>query len=131
MKTSDFYYYLPEELIAQHPAEKRDESRLLHLKSDESFEDLHFRDIVNFIKPEDVLVINNTKVLPARIFGSRPGKDEHIEVLLVKELDKDLWQCMVRPGRKMKQDTIIEFPHGLYGNCLLYTSDAADDCCRV
>ena len=123
MKTSDFYYDLPEELIAQHPAEKRDESRLLHLKSDGSFEDLHFRDIVNFIKPEDVLVINNTKVLPARIFGSRPGKDEHIEVLLVKELDKDLWQCMVRPGRKMKQDTIIEFPHGLYGKVVDISED--------
>lgn len=123
MKTSDFYYHLPETLIAQHPSQKRDESRLLHLKSDGSYDDLQFKDILTLIHPGDVLVLNNTKVLPARIFGHRPEKEERIEVLLVKEVESDLWQCMVRPGRKMKRDTLIEFPYGLSGKVESITED--------
>lgn len=123
MKTSEFYYDLPEELIAQHPADKRDESRLLHAMANGEVEDLIFRDILRFIRPEDVLVINNTKVLPARIYGHRPEKKEHIEVLLVKEIEKDLWQCMVRPGKKMKVGGTIEFGEGLTGKVEAVTED--------
>ena len=123
MKTSEFYYDLPEELIAQHPADKRDESRLLHAMANGEVEDLIFRDILRFIRPEDVLVINNTKVLPARIYGHRPEKDERIEVLLVKEIEKDLWQCMVRPGKKMKVGGTIEFGEGLTGKVEAVTED--------
>ena len=86
-------------------------------------EDLTFKDILGFIRPEDVLVINNTKVLPARIYGHRPEKDEHIEVLLVKEIEKDLWQCMVRPGKKMKVGGAIEFGEGLKGEVEAVTED--------
>ena len=123
MKTSEFYYDLPEELIAQHPADKRDESRLLHAMANGEVEDLTFRDILRFIRPEDVLVINNTKVLPVRIYGHRPEKEEHIEVLLVKEIKKDLWQCMVRPGKKMKVGGTIEFGEGLTGKVEAVTED--------
>lgn len=123
MKTSEFYYDLPEELIAQHPADKRDESRLLHAMANGEVEDLTFKDIIRFIRPEDVLVINNTKVLPARIYGHRPEKDEHIEVLLVKEIEKNLWQCMVRPGKKMKVGGTIEFGEGLTGKVEAVTED--------
>ncbi len=123
MKTSEFYYDLPEELIAQHPADKRDESRLLHAMANGEVEDLTFRDILRFICPEDVLVINNTKVLPARIYGHRPEKEEHIEVLLIKEIEKDLWQCMVRPGKKMKVGGTIEFGEGLTGKVEAVTED--------
>lgn len=123
MKTSEFYYDLPEELIAQHPADKRDASRLLHAMPNGEVEDLTFRDILKFIRPEDVLVINNTKVLPARIYGHRPGKDEHIEVLLVKEIEKNLWQCMVRPGKKLKVGGTVEFGEGLSGEVEAVTED--------
>lgn len=123
MKTSEFYYDLPEELIAQHPADKRDASRLLHAMPNGEVEDLTFRDILKFIRPEDVLVINNTKVLPARIFGHRPEKDEDIEVLLVKEIEKNLWQCMVRPGKKLKVGGSIEFGEGLSGEVEEVTED--------
>ena len=123
MKTSEFYYDLPEELIAQLPADKRDESRLLHAMANGEVEDLTFRDILRFICPEDVLVINNTKVLPARIYGHRPEREEHIEVLLVKEIEKDLWQCMVRPGKKMKVGGTIEFGEGLTGKVEAVTED--------
>ena len=123
MKTSEFYYDLPEELIAQHPADKRDESRLLHAMANGEVEDLTFKNILRFIRPEDVLVINNTKVLPARIYGYRPEKEEHIEVLLVKEIEKDLWQCMVRPGKKMKVGGTIEFGEGLTGKVEAVTED--------
>ena len=123
MKTSEFYYDLPEELIAQHPADKRDESRLLHAMPNGEVEDLTFKDIIRFIRPEDVLVINNTKVLPARIYCHRPEKEEHIEVLLVKEIEKDLWQCMVRPGKKMKVGGTIEFGEGLTGKVEAVTED--------
>lgn len=123
MKTRDFYYDLPEELIAQHPADRRDGSRLLYVKADGSYEDLMFADIFELLHPEDVLVLNNTKVLPARIFGARPGREERIEVLLVKDLGADLWQCMVRPGKKLKLGGEIVFPEGLRGVVEAITED--------
>ncbi|WP_255702372.1 tRNA preQ1(34) S-adenosylmethionine ribosyltransferase-isomerase QueA [Peptoniphilus sp. KCTC 25270] len=110
MKKEDFYYDLPEELIAQHPMEKRSESKLLHLnRENETFEDCHFYDIVKFFHPGDVLVVNNTKVIPARLFGSRENKEEKIEVLLLKETGQKQWECLVKPGRKMKIGTKIIF----------------------
>ncbi|MDO5300894.1 MAG: tRNA preQ1(34) S-adenosylmethionine ribosyltransferase-isomerase QueA [Tissierellia bacterium] len=116
MKKSDFYFELPEELIAQHPNERRDGSRLLHLKRQTgAWEDLHFYDLLDLIQPEDVLVINNTKVLPARLFGHREGREESIEVLLLKEGAPKVWDCLVRPGKKLKLGVRVIFSRELSG----------------
>ncbi len=113
METKDFYYDLPEELIAQHPMEKRDQSRLLVLdKETGNLEHKHFKDIVDYFKPGDTLVLNDTRVMPARIFGNRPGKDEKNEFLLIKEVDADIWECMVRPGKKARIGQEVEFGDG-------------------
>lgn len=113
METKDFYYDLPEELIAQHPLEKRDESRLLVLdKETGKTEHKQFKDIVDYFKPGDTLVLNDTRVMPARIFGNRPGKDERNEFLLIKEVEKDVWECMVRPGKKARVGQEVEFGDG-------------------
>lgn len=116
MKTSDFNYYLPKELIAQHPLEKRDESKLLTLNKDTGeISHKHFYDIVDFLNEGDVLVLNDTRVMPARIFGSRIGKDEHIEILLLKETSNDTWECLCKPGKKAKIGTEIIFSDKLKG----------------
>ncbi|MCD8205997.1 MAG: tRNA preQ1(34) S-adenosylmethionine ribosyltransferase-isomerase QueA [Clostridia bacterium] len=100
LKTSDFYYDLPEELIAQTPAEPRDSSRMLvYKRSEKKIEHRIFRDIVDYLKAGDVLVINNTKVIPARLYG-KLSTGGAVEVLLLKRLDMDLWETLVRPGRK-------------------------------
>ncbi len=94
MKTKDFYYDLPKELIAQHPTEKRDHSRLLVLdKKTGEMEHKHFYDIIDYLKEGDVLVLNDTKVMPARIFGHREGKEEKIEFLLLNHKG-DTWECL-------------------------------------
>lgn len=114
MKTEDFDYYLPEELIAQHPSEKRDESRLLVLdKKTGKTEDKHFYDIVDYLNPGDCLVMNDTRVIPARLFGHRPGKEEKIEVFLLNNIKKDQWEVLVRPGKKMKIGTKCVFSDDL------------------
>ena len=103
MKTSDFDYYLPEELIAQTPASPRDSSRLLVFdRKEDKIYHKHFYDIVDFLKPGDLLVRNNTKVLPARLFGytSHGGK---VEVLLLKRFDLTEWEVLVKPGKKAKE----------------------------
>lgn len=103
MRTEDFDYYLDEEKIAQSPAEKRDESRLMVVgRKDGKISHEHFFDIKKHLKAGDVLVVNNTRVLPARLFGARPGKEEKIEVLLIKRISGDRWECLVRPGKKMR-----------------------------
>ncbi len=109
LNKSDFYYELPKELIAQTPIEKRDESRLLvvNTKSDK-IAHRHFKDIKEYLKPNDTLVINNTRVMPSRIFGHREGKDESIEVLLLKR-DGNYWESLVRPGKKMKIGSKVIF----------------------
>ncbi len=109
MKTKDFYYDLPKELIAQHPSEKRDHSRLLVLdKNTGEMEHKHFYDIVDYLKKGDVLVLNDTKVMPARIFGHREGKEEKIEFLLLNHKG-DTWECLSKPGKKAQIGTKIIF----------------------
>ena len=114
MKTSDFYYDLPHELIAQTPLKNRAKSRMLLLdKKTGEMEDKIFEDIVDYIKPGDTLVLNDTKVLPARLFGHREGKEEAIEVLLLKQKEDDIWQTLVKPGKKLQIGTKIVFKEGL------------------
>ncbi|MBM0045730.1 tRNA preQ1(34) S-adenosylmethionine ribosyltransferase-isomerase QueA [Anaerococcus sp. mt242] len=114
MKTDNFDYYLPEELIAQHPAEKRDHARLLVLdKKTGEKEDKYFYDIIDYLNPGDVLVMNDTRVIPARLFGHREDKEESIEVFLLHNIEGKTWECLVRPGKKMKIGTKIIFSEEL------------------
>lgn len=116
MKTDDFDYYLPEELIAQHPAEKRDHARLLVLdKETGETEDKYFYDIIDYLDPGDVLVMNDTRVIPARLFGHRESKEESIEVFLLTNIEGKTWECLVRPGKKMKIGTNVIFSEELSG----------------
>ncbi len=111
MKLSEFNYDLPEELIAQFPIKKRDESRLLVLnKETGEIEHKTFKDIVNYITPNDCLVLNETRVIPARIYGAREGKEENIEMLLLKDLGDNEWEVLVKPGKKCKVGTTVHFP---------------------
>ena len=114
MKTSDFYYELPEELIAQDPSENRSDSRLMVLDR-ETGEVSHriFRDVIDYLNPGDCLVINDTKVIPARLIGSRPETGGKIEVLLLKRMENDVWETLVKPGRKMKVGDKVIFGNGL------------------
>ena len=106
MKTEDFDYYLPEELIAQHPADKRDFSRLMVVdRKTGQREDKHFYDIIDYLNEGDLLVMNDTRVIPARLFGHRPDKEEKIEVFLLENIEKDKWEVLVKPGKKMKIGT--------------------------
>ena len=110
MKTSDFYYDLPHELIAQTPLENRQKSRMMVLdRSKSEVEHKIFENIVDYINPGDTLVLNDTRVIPARLFGHRPGKEESIEILLLKQTEGDRWQTLVKPGKKCKIGDIIEF----------------------
>lgn len=114
MKTSDFYYDLPQELIAQDPLEDRSASRLLILDKETGKTEHHvFRQIVNYLEPGDCLVINDTKVIPARLIGAREGTGAKIEVLLLKRGSDDVWETLVKPGRKAKPGTRISFGDGL------------------
>ena len=114
MKTSDFYYDLPKELIAQDPLEDRSASRLMHLnKETGEYEHGHFRDILKHLKPGDCLVINDTKVIPARLYGSKVGTDAAIEILLLKRRENDIWETLVKPGKKCKVGTVISFGDGI------------------
>ena len=114
MKTSDFYYDLPKELIAQDPLEDRSASRLMHLdKTTGEYKHGHFRDILQYLKPGDCLVINDTKVIPARLYGSKVGTDAAIEILLLKRKENDIWETLVKPGKKCKVGTVISFGDGI------------------
>lgn len=114
MKKSDFYYNLPEELIAQTPIEPRDNSRLLvYNREDKSIAHRHFYDITEYLNAGDVLVINNTKVIPARIFAHREGKEDSIEILLLKRIDYTTWEAITKPAKKLKIGTKLEFGEGL------------------
>ena len=114
MKTSDFYYDLPEELIAQDPLENRSDSRLMVLDKKTGAVSHHiFRDIVEYLQPGDCLVINDTKVIPARLIGSKEDTGAKIEVLLLKRKTGDVWETLVKPGRKAKPGTRIQFGEGL------------------
>ncbi|MCH5151097.1 MAG: tRNA preQ1(34) S-adenosylmethionine ribosyltransferase-isomerase QueA [Clostridiales bacterium] len=110
MKTSDFYYDLPEELIAQHPVEPRDSSRLLiYDRQTKSIAHKHFYDIVDYLQKGDVLVVNNTKVLPARIYGAKEHTGGRIEFLLLKRLDLTHWEVILKPGRIAKVGAVFCF----------------------
>ncbi len=114
MKTSDFYYDLPEELIAQDPLANRSDSRLMVLDKENGAVSHHvFREIVDYLNPGDCLVINDTKVIPARLIGEREGTGAKIEVLLLKRKTGDVWETLVKPGRKAKPGTRIQFGGGL------------------
>lgn len=114
MKTSDFYYDLPQELIAQDPLKKRSDSRLMHLcRRTGEIRHQHFTDILDWLHPGDCLVINDTKVIPARLFGRKEGTDAHIEILLLKRRDKDVWETLVKPGKKAKPGTKLMFGDGI------------------
>lgn len=114
MKRQDFYYELPEELIAQDPLEDRSGSRLLVLDRESGVVSHHvFREVVDYLEEGDCLVVNDTKVLPARLIGSKIGTDAKIEVLLLKRKEKDIWETLVKPGKKAKTGTKISFGDGL------------------
>ena len=114
MNVKDFYFDLPQELIAQDPLEDRASSRLLVLDR-ETGEVTHrkFRDILGYLNPGDCLVINDTKVIPARLIGSREGTNAKIEVLLLKRRENDIWETLVKPGKKARHGTVINFGDGL------------------
>lgn len=112
MKKSDFWFDLPEELIAQTPLEKRDSSRLLHLnKQSGEVEHLHFSDIKQFLRKGDCLILNDSRVLPARLIGHRQTGGQ-VELLLLRDLGGDEWECLVKPGRKAKPGAEVFFGNG-------------------
>lgn len=124
MKTSDFDYNLPEELIAQTPMEPRDHSRLLvYNRADQSMQHLHFYDLPRFLRKGDVLVINETKVIPARLLGEKEDTGVPVELLLLKRLERDVWEALVRPGRRLKPGAICTFGGGLLKAEIIETAE--------
>ena len=119
MKTSDFNYNLPENLIAQVPLKDRASSRLMVLdKKTGEIEHKHFKDIITYLNPGDTLVLNNTRVIPARIYGHKEGFTGKIEVLMLKDLGEDTWECLVKPGKNAKVGQVIVFSDKLKGEVL-------------
>ena len=113
MKTSDFDFYLPEELIAQHPLEKRDYSRLMVLdKATGEIEHKHFYDVLDYLNEGDTLVLNNTRVMPARLIGEKVESGGKIEFLLLKRIEGDKWECLAKPGKRAKIGTEFTFGSG-------------------
>ena len=113
MKVSEFNYDLPEELIAQHPYDKRDEARLMVLnRQTQKIEHKVFRDVIDYLEPGDCLVINDTKVIPARLYGKK-DTGANVEFLLLKRLKGDEWEVMVRPGNKLKPGAKVTFGDGI------------------
>ena len=113
MKKSDFWFDLPEELIAQTPIEPRDSSRVMLLdKETGATGECVFHDIIDRLNPGDLLVLNNSRVLPARLYGYREGTGGHMEFLLLKQVQKDVWEVMVRPGKKAREGLVFEFGDG-------------------
>jgi S-adenosylmethionine:tRNA ribosyltransferase-isomerase len=114
MQVKDFDYSLPEELIAQDPLEDRSASRLMVLdKKTGELSHRHFRDIMEYLHPGDCLVINDTKVIPARLLGVKADTGAHVEILLLKRREADLWECLVRPGKKLRAGARVSFGEGL------------------
>ena len=112
-KTSDYDFNLPEGLIAQSPLEKRDSSRLLLVdRNDLNLEDKTFTNIIDYLNEGDVLVMNDSRVLPARLFGVKEDTQANVEILLLKETDKDVWECLVKPAKRIKVGTIVSFGDG-------------------
>jgi S-adenosylmethionine:tRNA ribosyltransferase-isomerase len=115
LRTSDFYYDLPEELIAQHPCAVRDQSRLMVLdRKSNTVEHKHFCDIVDYLEPDDVLVINDSKVIPARLYGHAEGREEaRLELLLLRQHELDTWETLVKPGKRARIGSRAVFGDGL------------------
>ena len=114
MKVTDFNYNLPEELIAQVPIEKRDESRLMVLdREKKTIEHKVFKDILDYLKPGDCLVRNNTKVIPARLYGVKEETGANVEFLLLHRVEGDIWEVMVRPGKKLMPGAKVSFGDGI------------------
>ncbi len=130
MKTEEFDYDLPKELIAQTPLNKRDEARLMVLDRDkESTEDKHFYDIIDYLNKGDALVINDTKVIPARIIGEKIDTGAVIELLLLKNIENDIWECLAKPQKRLKIGTIISFGDGRLKAEVLEIKD--EGICRI
>jgi len=114
MKTSDFFYELPEELIAQIPVEPRDSSRLMvYHRKDGRVEDRIFRDIIEYLRPGDALVINETRVLPVRLIGRKRGGSAEVECLLLKRLDGNRWEALIRPAKRLREGMYVDFSEDL------------------
>ena len=129
MKTNDFDYNLPEELIAQTPLEKRDNSKLMIIdkKTGEIKHEI-FSNIINYLNKDDILVLNDTKVIPARIIGEKSDTKAVIELLLLKNTDTDTWECLAKPAKRIKKGTEIRFGNGLLkANCI----DIGEDGIRI
>ena len=125
MKTSDFYYDLPERLIAQSPVSPRDAARMMVIHRDTGVrEDRIFRDLPDYLRPGDVMVINQTKVIPARLLGEKEDTGVPVEVLLLRRLDKDTWETLVRPGRRLKKGAAVSFGGGILRARIGDTTDA-------
>ena len=119
MKTDDFDYYLPEELIAQTPLDKRDSSKLLVLdKKTGEIEHKHFTDLIDYLDSNDVLVLNDTMVIPARLIGTKEETGAVIEVLMLKDLGNNRWECLSKPAKRVKLDTIVKFSDKLSAKCV-------------
>ena len=118
MSTEEFDYYLPEDLIAQTPIKERDTSRLMVLdKNTGNIEHKHFYDIIDYLNKDDVLVINDTKVIPARIIGVKQETGAVIEILMLKNIENDTWECLTRPAKRVSVGTIIKFSDKLSCKC--------------
>ena len=114
MKTSDFNFELPSHLIAQTPLAQRDASRMLVLdKKTGSIEHRHFTDILDYLNKDDVLVVNDTKVIPARLFGVKEDTHAVIEILMLKDIGDNTWECLVKPAKRIKEGTVVSFGDGL------------------
>ncbi len=125
MKTSDFFYELPPERIAQTPIEPRDAARMMVIHRDTGRrEDRIFRDLPDFLRPGDVMVINQTKVIPARLLGEKEETRVPVEVLLLRRIDRDTWETLVRPGRRLKKGARVTFGGGLLRAEIGETTDA-------
>lgn len=121
MRINEFDYQLPEELIAQTPTEKRDASRLMVLNREKkTIEHRHFYDILDYFRPGDCLVLNNSKVLPARLFGTKAETGAKVEFLLIKRNEGDIWESMVRPGKRLKPGDVVEFSDDFKAEILDY-----------
>ncbi|MFZ5596178.1 MAG: tRNA preQ1(34) S-adenosylmethionine ribosyltransferase-isomerase QueA [Bacillota bacterium] len=127
MKVSDFDYYLPDELIAQEPLPHRDESRLMLVRRDsESFEHKMFRDVKQLLRAGDVLVLNDTRVLPARLFAVREDTGGRVEVLLVRETGDRLWEVLVKPGRRARPGAVLIFGGGLLKGAIVGCTETGE-----
>ena len=124
MKTDDFDYELPKELIAQTPLKNRNGSRMMVLdKNTGEFSDNHFTDLINYLNEGDTLVLNDTKVIPARLIGHKIDTGAVIEVLMLKDLGGDTWECLTKPAKRIKEGTIVKFSDELYCKCVYVGED--------